>query len=132
MKYLCFSVCYFLPTYLFVQYIVIALILCWHSIHVAVINFNLIKFGNLILRLKDSSVAHAVFGRFLNDIPAFHVILFKYLFDNEMMTQILVKTRKPIGKEVHQRHRKTNFIWFELQNKQSPVSVHKLQWPPNP
>ena len=27
-----------------------------------------------------------------------------YLFDNEMMTQILVKTRKHIGKEVHQRH----------------------------
>ena len=73
---------------------------------------------------KKDCVVQAVFGRFINQISAFYVSPVLdlistmnwfdlaslkpqhggYLFDNEMMTQILVKTRKHTGKEVHQRH----------------------------
>ena len=96
---------------------------------------------------KGLCVAHAAFGRFVNHISAFHVSPVLdlistlnwfdsaslklqhgwYFFNDEMMRQILVK--------IHQRSSsktswaKGDFIRFELQNKQSPLSVHKLQWP---
>ena len=100
--------------------------------------------------VKDSSVAHAPFGRFVYHISAFHVSPVLdlistlnwfdsaslklqhggYLFDNKMMTQILVKTRKHIGKRSSLKTSgKGDFIRFKLQNKQSQLSVHKLRWP---
>ena len=108
----------------------IALILCWHSIHLAATFNYCINFGNLIW--------HTVFGRFVNhNISSFHVspVLdlistlnwfwfseFKkklqhgvYLFNNEMVRQILVKTRKHIGKEVPQRF-------------QEGATLHNLNW----
>ena len=113
----------------YLNYVVITLILYWCNIRLAAINFqvlNLAIWFNIGIGL---SVVHAAFGRFVNHIFAFHVspvldLIFAlnwfelassklqhcwYLFDDEMMRQILTKTRKYIGKG--------NFTWFELQNK---------------
>ena len=101
-----------------------ALILCWHSIHLIVINFQLLNLAFWFDIWKGLNVAHAVFGRFVNHISAFHISSVLdltstlnwfdseslklqhggYLFNDEMIRQILVKTRKHIGRQVHQRH----------------------------
>ena len=61
--------------YPYLKYVVIALVLCWRSIHRAVINFQLLNLAVWFDIWKDLSVAHAVFGRFLNHISVFHVSL---------------------------------------------------------
>ena len=94
------------------------------------------------IRKKGLSVVYAVFGRFFNQISAFYVSPFLdlmstsnwfgsaslklqhsgYLFDNEMMAQILVKMRKHIGKEAHQRHQE-RMASYDLNYK-----VNKPHW----
>ena len=94
------------------------------------------------IRKKGLSVMHAVFGRFVNQISAFYLgpvlnlistlnwfylASLKlqhggYLFNNEMMIQILVKTRKHIGKEVHQKHQE------RATSSNSNYKIKKAHW----
>ena len=98
-------------------YIVIIFIWCWPCIFLAVINFTVLNLTIWFDIWKGLSVGHAVFGRFANHISTFHVSpvldlistlnwfdseILKlqhggYLFNDEMIRQILVKTRKQKG-----------------------------------
>ena len=102
----------------------IALIMCLCGIHLAIINFQLLNLAIWFDIWKGVSVAHAINGRFVNYISAFHASPVldlistlnwfdlvnvklqrdRYLFTDEMMRLILVKSRKHIGKEVCQSH----------------------------
>ena len=117
------------------------------------LTFNLLNLAIWFGICKGLSVVHSFFGRFVNDVSAFHISPAldlistfnwfdlvnlklqhgRFLFDNEMMTQIFMETRKHIRKRSSSETSGTgDFRRFELQNKQRPLSVHKLQWPPNP
>ena len=114
----------------------IALILCWRSIHLAAINFQLLNFADST-SVKTQCCTYCLWK--INHISAFHVSPVLdlistlnwsdsasskhqhggYLFDDEMMRQILVKTRKHIGKKVCQRHQGKAtffFIWVFFHN----------------
>ena len=86
-------------------------------------------------------LTYAAIKRLVNHISAFHVspvldlisilnwfdsaIKLQhggYLFDNKMMTKILVKTRKHIGKEVHQRHQERAISYH------SKYKINKSNW----
>ena len=101
----------------------IALILCWHIIHLAVINFQLLILALWFDIWKRLSVVHAVFERFFNHISAIHVSLVLdlisplnwfdlthlkfqhggYLFLDEMIKDF-GKNEEAYRKNVHQRH----------------------------
>ena len=126
----------------YLKYVVTALILCWHSVHIVAINFQPLNLAVWFNIWRGFSVAHAVPGRFVNHISAFHVSLVLdlistlnwfdssslklqhggYLFDDDMMRQILVKTRKHIGKKVHQRHQKRATSY------DSNYKINKAHW----
>ena len=129
----------------------IALILCWRSIHLAVINFQLLISAVSFNICKGLSVVHAVCGRLIKYLHFMSVLswtnihfkliwfggfktptwwVFVWWWDDETdFGKIEEACRK---RTLSKTSGKGNFIWFELQNKQSPLSVHKLQWLPNP
>ena len=54
-----------------------------------------------------------------------------YLFDDEMMRQIWWNEGAYRKRSLSKVSGKSDFIKFELQNKQSPLSKYKSQWPQN-
>ena len=137
----------------YLKYIVIALLLYWRSIHLTAINFQLLNLAIWFDIWKRLGVAHAVFGRFVSHIQYLHFTsvlswilypLWIYLIRDQISPTWWVfvwwwENETDFGEnEGAYRKRslskvsgKSNFIQFELQNKQSPLRVYKLQWPQN-
>ena len=98
----------------------ITLILCWRSVHLAAINFQLLNLGIWFDICKELCCACCLWK--INHISAFHISPMLNLISTlnwldsaglkfwhggylsgDMMRQVLVKNRKHIGKEVRQR-----------------------------
>ena len=123
----------------YLKYAVIAIILGWRGIHLAV---STIKFSNLIRHLKRTQfcacslwkicLSHFCISR--QSSPGFNVHFeliwfgeFKtpnggFLLDDEMMRLILVKTRKHAVIEFHQRHQERATSY------DSNYKINKAHW----
>ena len=116
------------------KYVVIAIILGWRGVHLAV---STIKFSNLIRHLKRTQLWKICLSHFCisrQSSPGFNVHFeliwfgeFKtpnggFLLDDEMMRLTLVKTRKHAVIEFHQRHQERATSY------DSNYKINKAHW----
>ena len=109
----------------------ITLIMCWCSIHLATINFQLLSlaiwceiwkglkvivyavcwgFVNQVSPIHDSPILYLISTLNWFDYPSLKLQEKGYLYDDDTR-QILVRTKKHIGKEVQERHQKRVFSY---------------------